>query len=121
MTFLSLTNGFRKLQELIDETSNPSSPFHLSHASTTTDATVYPPPAAESAALGDLQPKKRRLTADGDSETGAITPTTSANDAKQARYPNLFLANTHIATVHEVVKRECEDLADLCVGILFAR
>jgi len=84
----------------------------------TTDATVYPPPAADSVVTGDLQPKKRRLTADGDSETGVITPTAGLNDIKQARYPNLFLANTHIATVHEIVKRECEDLADLCVGIL---
>lgn len=67
--------------------------------------------------MGDLQPKKRRLTADGDSDTGAVTPTAGLNEIKQARYPNLFLANTHIATVHEIVKRECEDLADLCVCI----
>ena len=84
----------------------------------TTDATVYPPPAADSVVTGDYQPKKRRLAADGDSETGVITPTAGLNDVKQARFTNLFLANTHIATVHEIVKRECEDLADLCVGIL---
>jgi proteasome activator subunit 3 (PA28 gamma) len=83
-----------------------------------TDASVYPPPAADSVVTGDLQPKKRRLTADGDSEIGVITPTAGLNDIKQARYPNLFLANAHMATVHEIVKRECEDLADLCVCIL---
>jgi hypothetical protein len=34
---------------------------------------------------------------------------------EHARFPNVFHANRHIASVHEILKKECEQLIELTV------
>lgn len=104
----------RELQQLIDSTANPSSPFHISHASSSTDVTVYPPPS--SALSEEPESKKRRLN-EGSANGASATGHNSANSVQQARFANLVLANKHIDKVHAEVKKECEQLAELCVSI----
>ncbi|GBE77412.1 proteasome activator pa28 REG alpha/beta subunit [Sparassis latifolia] len=94
-------------QQLIDSTSEPSSPFHPSHATNFTDVTIYPPPAME-----EHEQKKRKLNPDanlnGPSSSGP------SNDVRHARYPNLVLANKHTINLHDILKKECEELAESC-------
>ncbi|KAI0361005.1 proteasome activator pa28 REG alpha/beta subunit [Trametes cingulata] len=93
------------LQKLIDSTSQPTSPFHLSHAPHSTDATVYPPPSAST----EPEAKKRKL------ETGgAPNGVSTSSDASHAKHPGKMLSNKHTIALHEHLKRECEELADLC-------
>ncbi|KAI0347943.1 proteasome activator pa28 REG alpha/beta subunit [Trametopsis cervina] len=94
------------LQELIESSSSPSSPFHSSHA-LSTDTTVYPPPANLSAE--EPESKKRKL------DDGAINGghgLAAGNTGSGARYLNATLANKHLATVHGIIKKECEELAE---------
>ncbi|OCH96443.1 proteasome activator pa28, REG alpha/beta subunit [Obba rivulosa] len=97
-----------ELQALIDSANFPSSPFHPSHAANSTDPTVYPPPTHSADSHGP-ETKKRKLDAD-ESTNGVLT---SGNDIRNACYPNLMHANKHIIKVHEIMKRECEQLAEL--------
>jgi proteasome activator subunit 3 (PA28 gamma) len=94
-----------ELTKLIESTSTPESPFHISHASSSTDATVYPAPC--SSVSDEPEAKKRKRNGDG-----STTPTT--NDTQHARYPSLILANKHMSRAHQDVKKECEQLAELC-------
>ncbi|KAF7979381.1 hypothetical protein HWV62_42470 [Athelia sp. TMB] len=77
------------------------SPFHLSRAASSTDATVYPPPTISE----ELTSKKRKLNG------GSVSA--QSNDTHSAMYPNLMLSNQHIVKVHADIKKECEQLADL--------
>ncbi|KAJ3477253.1 hypothetical protein NLI96_g10596 [Meripilus lineatus] len=97
-----------ELQALLDTTSSPTSPFHLSHLAETTDTTVYPPPTASATSGPDA--KKRKLNNE-EAVNGAHPP--ASNDTRNALYPNLMLANPHITKVHNILKKECEQLADL--------
>jgi proteasome activator subunit 3 (PA28 gamma) len=94
-----------ELNKLIETTSTLDSPFHLSHASSFTDATVYPTPS--SAVYDEPEAKKRKRNGDGSIAVGA-------NDIQHARYPSLVLANKHLSKAHQQVKKECEQLAELC-------
>lgn len=94
-----------ELQKLIKSTSSPSSPFHQSHAAGSTDAIVHPPPNASNS-IAEPDKKKRKREA-GENNDHVL------NDTQHARFPNLFHANKHIVSVHEMVKRECEQLIDL--------
>jgi proteasome activator subunit 3 (PA28 gamma) len=94
-----------ELTKLIESTSTPDSPFHISHPSSFTDATVYPTPS--STAYDEPEAKKRKRNGDGNTAPGG-------NDTQQARYPNLVLGNKHISKAHQQVKKECEQLAELC-------
>lgn len=101
-----LTYGFvSELHELINSTSSPSSPFHISNL--TTDSTVYPPPTAAS---DEPESKKRKLT-----EASVNGKTESAHVDVGARYTNQMLSNQHVLKVHSIVKKECEELADSIV------
>ena len=102
----SLTRVASELTKLIESTSTPDSPFHISHPSSFTDATVYPTPS--STAYDEPEAKKRKRNGDGNTAAGG-------NDIQQARYPNLVLGNKHISKAHQQVKKECEQLAELCV------
>lgn len=99
-----------QLQQLIDSTSSTSSPFHLSHASSSTDATVYPTPGSVDSSQEPDAKKRKRAT---DDKGVAVS---NANDTHHARFPNLMLSNKHLVQVHAKVKEECEHLAELCVG-----
>lgn len=99
-----------ELQALIESASSPSSPFHSSHASSSTDPTVYPPPTSEA---DGPDSKKRKLT-DGVAN-GATHNLTTSNVTEGARYVNRVTANKHITQVHEIVKKQCEELADSIV------
>ncbi|KAI0931319.1 hypothetical protein AcW1_001257 [Taiwanofungus camphoratus] len=108
------THSYRELQKLIDASNAPSSPFHSSHAATTTDPTIYPPPGSSSE---EPEGKKRKRTAEGSANGTSSLGLTSGNDLQHARYPNLVLANKHLVKVHADVKKECEHLAELCVSV----
>ncbi|KZT08546.1 proteasome activator pa28, REG alpha/beta subunit [Laetiporus sulphureus 93-53] len=101
-----------ELQELIDSTKSPSSPFHESHGVMSTDATVYPPPDPRSSEGPET--KKRKLEADDFENVSSTSALTHPNDVYFARYPNLILANQHLVKVYDRLKKECEQLADLC-------
>ncbi|KAI0756327.1 proteasome activator pa28 [Daedaleopsis nitida] len=98
------------MQQLIDSTREPSSPFHSSHSPHTTDATVYPTPTPPS----EPESKKRKLDS-GDAVNGASSSNaTASNDAHHAKHPGHMLSNKHNVAIHEQLKQECETLAELC-------
>ncbi|KAL4070759.1 proteasome activator pa28 REG alpha beta subunit, partial [Scleroderma citrinum] len=92
------------LTALIESTNAPESPFHVSHATTLTDARVYP--SSNTTELNG--PLKRRRTEDGHASS------TPANDITNARYPELVYANKHILKLSETTKAECVQLSDSC-------
>jgi proteasome activator subunit 3 (PA28 gamma) len=94
----------RALQELIISTSAPSSPFHSSNLST--DATVYPSPTLS---LDEPESKKRKLD--------ESAPNGSSHADEGARFANQMLANSHIQNVHDILKKECEELAEYIVSL----
>jgi len=94
-----------ELQRLIKSTSSPSSPFHQSHSAGSTDVTVHPPPNASNS-TGETDKKKRKREV-GENNDHVLS------DTQHARFPNLFHGNKHLATVHETLKKECEQLIEL--------
>jgi len=94
-----------ELQKLIKSTSSPSSPFHQSQATGSTDVTVHPPPNS-SHSTGEPDKKKRKREV-GEPNDQVLS------DIQHARFPNLFHANTHLVSVHETVKKESEQLIEL--------
>ncbi|KAI6008370.1 proteasome activator pa28 REG alpha beta subunit [Pisolithus orientalis] len=95
-----------KLTTLIESTKAPDSPFNIAHASTLTDARVYPAPSDYVDSNG---PAKRKRTEDGS------VPSLSNSDIPNARYPDLVHANKHILKLSETTKSECTQLSDCCV------
>ncbi|PIL31421.1 hypothetical protein GSI_06122 [Ganoderma sinense ZZ0214-1] len=93
-----------ELHKLIESSYDPSSPFHLSHASQTTDTIVYPAPSPST----EPESKKRKLDS-GDAVNGIVH-----TETKDAKNPSLMLANKHIMALHEQLKKECQTLAELC-------
>ncbi|TFY75996.1 hypothetical protein EWM64_g8013 [Hericium alpestre] len=93
-----------ELQELIASTSSPSSPFNLSRAKESTDPTVYPPPTVKSEEPDTKKRKLDSVTANG----------TRYVELEHARYPNLLVTNKQLTEAQDIVKRECEKLAELC-------
>ncbi|TCD62849.1 hypothetical protein EIP91_006330 [Steccherinum ochraceum] len=87
---------------MIDLTATPSSIFHLSHASTSTDPSVHPPPST----VEGPDPKKRKLDS---TEINGV-----ASSGSSALYTGRVLHNAHLKQVHETIKKECEQLADHC-------
>ena len=73
--------------------------------------TVHPPPSASNS-TGEADKKKRKR------EVGENNDHVSS-DTQHARFPNLFHGNKHLATVHETLKRECEQLIELTVSSVF--
>jgi len=96
-----------ELQKLIDSMSDATFPFHLSHLDGSTDSTVYPPPPTD-----EPESKKRKLT--GDASTNGILAAGHSSDLRHARYPNVMRANKQTITLHTMLKRECEKLAENC-------
>lgn len=109
-----LTTTPRELQAIIESTSLPASPFHLSHAAESTDTHVYAPP---SAGVTDEPESKKRKLAEGVVNGDANHGVTTNNDLSGARYYNQMVANKHITNVHSIVKKQCEELADAIVGL----
>ena len=85
---------------MIDSAEDPSSPFHDSHATTSTDARVY----LETSENGTPALKKRKRESD------------AANAIENARYPEHVYANEHVQKAQAIVKKECEDLIRLFVS-----
>ncbi|KAG6821388.1 hypothetical protein H0H93_014185 [Arthromyces matolae] len=102
----------RELQQLVQNTLNSDSPFHMSHAESFTDATVYPAPG-EIPSNGSA-PKKRKR--EGEASTNdAILP---HNDTQHAKIPCLMVCNQHLSQkVHVVVKRECAEMAGMILAL----
>ncbi|KAG6832535.1 hypothetical protein H0H92_000164 [Tricholoma furcatifolium] len=95
----------RELHKLVQSTSTTESPFHITHAETFTDATVYPPPS-EPLTNGTAL-KKRKISSD--TSTSDVPP---RSDLQYAKIPSLMVANKHMSQdVHDVVKRECVEMA----------
>lgn len=103
----------RELQETIQTTSDPTSPFHIAHTASSTDTSVYPPPAPTSHEFSKeiIAKKRKRLNEEG-GYAGA------SNDLTDARSPQLVHSNSHIPNVHELIKRQCEELVTLTVWLL---
>ncbi|KAL4269278.1 PA28 family protein [Pleurotus pulmonarius] len=104
IVFNVFPNKIIELHQIIQTYSNVDSPFNMSHAKKT-DTTVYPPPSHLDAE--DSHTKKRRRTADGSPENGDMHHT------PHPKYPDLVHSNEHISLLHETVKKECDQLADL--------
>lgn len=79
---------------------------------------MYPPPP-EPTRLEETQPKKRKRAANGSADATDDASIVLSTDIHGARYPQLFHANTHTTKLHELLKRECESLADGVVRRLF--
>ncbi|KAI0778746.1 proteasome activator pa28 REG alpha/beta subunit [Trametes elegans] len=105
IVFESFPRKILDLQKLIESAAQTSSPFHLSNAPRITDATVYPPPSGAS----EPETKKRKLDS-GETANGITT----ANDANHAKHPGKMLSNQHTVALHEQLKAECEQMAELC-------
>ncbi len=87
---------------MIQSFDSPSSPFHPSHASTSTDGTVYPPPDGHPS---EEPPSKKRRLADP----------IDSNAAQNGRFTSVVVANKHISGLHAIVKRESEQLSSTVV------
>ncbi|KAL0951476.1 hypothetical protein HGRIS_008164 [Hohenbuehelia grisea] len=73
------------------------------------DLKVYPPPSSYKEEE-DAQSKKRKRTANG----SAVTVDETYEDVlKHVKYPSVVHANQNLVTVHKIVKRECEQCAEL--------
>ncbi|KIK07511.1 hypothetical protein K443DRAFT_673421 [Laccaria amethystina LaAM-08-1] len=92
---------------MIQTTSNPNSPFHIPSS---TDTTIYPPPTpiSDDVTYEANVKKRKRLSEGGGSEHARVL-----NDSTGARSPQLVHSNSHILNVHEIIKRQCEDLVTL--------
>jgi proteasome activator subunit 3 (PA28 gamma) len=97
---------------MIQTTSNPNSPFHIPSS---TDTTIYPPPTpiSDDVTYEANVKKRKRLSEGGGSEHARVL-----NDSTGARSPQLVHSNSHILNVHEIIKRQCEDLVTLTVRFL---
>ena len=73
--------------------------------------TVHPPPNASNP-TGETDKKKRKREV-GENNNHVLS------DIQHAQFPNLFHANKHLVTVHETLKKECEQLVDLTVSSVF--
>ncbi|KAG7452410.1 proteasome activator pa28, REG alpha/beta subunit [Guyanagaster necrorhizus] len=100
IVFQTFPSKSRELQEMIQSFDSSSSPFHSSHASTTTDAMVYPPPDGQ---FSEDPPTKKRRMAHAIDSDGMVL--------QNARFTNSVVANRHISGLHAIVKQECEQLS----------
>ncbi|KAJ7492393.1 proteasome activator pa28 REG alpha/beta subunit [Mycena latifolia] len=108
VVFKTFPTKILELQELIQSTTVPGSPYHRDQTATTTDTTVYPPPTPLHANGDQSQLKKRKMNDGNLAASGDL-----ANDTQHARFPSLVLGNKHMITLHATLKRECEELAAL--------
>jgi proteasome activator subunit 3 (PA28 gamma) len=102
-----LNTFFSELQKLIASVNDPESPFNPSR-SAETDPTVYPPPTS-------VEPPSKKRKLSGDDADSSDTSNSTSNDAQNARYPNLVVSNKRIKSMHEVIKKQCEELASSVV------
>jgi len=77
--------------------------------------TIYPPPAPISDVTYEASFKKRKRLSEG---VGSDEHARTSNDLTGARFPQLVHSNSHIPNVHEIIKRQCEDLVTLTVRFL---
>ena len=101
MAFATQLTTYRELNEAVLAASSVNSPFHPSQP-TGTDATVRPPSGEDGVA------KKRKRE-----EDGAVPVPTGT-----VYYPQSVAANQRLLGLHDVIKRECEQLGTLVVGTL---
>ncbi|KAH7885980.1 proteasome activator pa28 REG alpha beta subunit [Phlebopus sp. FC_14] len=95
-----------ELTATVESADAEDSPFHISHAPPSTDAKVYPLTVTATESNGP--PSKRKRAEDGSASLSL------ANDATNARYPELVHANKHLLTLQETIKKECAQLSDCC-------
>jgi hypothetical protein len=108
----------RELHRFTQNTLNPDSSFHVSHTQSEdfTDATVYPSPS-DPPSGPQLKKRKRDLNGADPTSTSLSIPS-ATNDSQFARLPSHMLANKHMSQhVHQIVKRECEQLVTMVVRI----
>ncbi|KAG2154626.1 proteasome activator pa28 REG alpha beta subunit [Suillus clintonianus] len=82
------------------------SPYQISRADASTDATIHPPPS--SAEINGPSSNKRKRNEDGSASLAHM------NETVNARYPELVHANKLISKLHETIKLECAQLSDSC-------
>jgi proteasome activator subunit 3 (PA28 gamma) len=100
---------YSELTSLIESTNADDSPYQISQAAASTDATIYPPPS--SAEKNGPSSNKRKRNEDGSAAPAHL------NETVNARYPELVHTNKIILKLHETVKSECAQLSDSCVCI----
>ncbi|KAF7798536.1 hypothetical protein EIP86_009757 [Pleurotus ostreatoroseus] len=98
------------LQELIISMSTPTSVFNMSHATSHTDTTIYPPPA-DFVSPEEPETKKRKLSDNGVNGAASVAHT-AGNVLGNARFTNSMHANKHLAQVYAALKKECEELVE---------
>ncbi|KAK7059187.1 hypothetical protein VNI00_001814 [Paramarasmius palmivorus] len=95
-----------ELNKVIASMDDPKSPFHPSQTSVPADTRVYPPPNQSDE---DEPPTKKRKSSEPSSSGGA----TAQNDTQCARYASLVKSHPYAKSLHEMVKKECEEIASL--------
>ena len=104
------------LQELIVSMSTPTSVFNMSHATSHTDTTIYPPPA-DFVSPEEPETKKRKLSDNGVNGAASVAHT-AGNVLGNARFTNSMHANKHLAQVYAALKKECEELVESIVCLV---
>lgn len=67
--------------------------------------------------LDEPAQKKRKLSGAGDSDEETSRPHASTtNDVQYARLSSQVRANQHIVKLHEIVKKECDQIISLIVS-----
>ncbi|KAJ8496126.1 hypothetical protein ONZ45_g1369 [Pleurotus djamor] len=96
-----------ELQKTIQSFSNADSPFNFDNAPKT-DTTVYPAPSPDTPQeTEELHAKKRKRTEDGFLEEG------SSRHLHHPKYVEVVQAYRHMTPLHDVIRQECEELAEL--------
>jgi len=102
-----------ELQAWVEETNDVASDLHISQASSSTDTTIYPAPAV--VVNDERSPKKRkRTTSATDAHSNGGEARADANPSNYVVYSQLIHANAHVRKVHLELKKEFEELIDLC-------
>ncbi|KAG9119358.1 hypothetical protein FRC07_005656 [Ceratobasidium sp. 392] len=103
--FVSVSYPATQLNQQIEKASNSESPYHLSNAEASSDATVYPPPSTSE------PPTKKRRHENGD----ASTPSAPIENGEGGpRFLNRIVANQTLRSLHDELKKEYMELVDLC-------
>ena len=105
---LKLIGCVREIHQMIQTTS-----FDIPSS---TDTTIYPPPAPISNdVIYEENFKKRKRSSEGG---GSDEHARVSNDSTGARFLQLVHSNSHIPNLHKIIKRQCEDLVSLTVRFL---
>ncbi|QRV83188.1 proteasome activator pa28 beta subunit [Ceratobasidium sp. AG-Ba] len=105
IVFKTFPQKYRQLSEQIEKAASSDSPYHISNAEESTDATVYPPPASSE------PPTKKRRHENGDA---SVSSQPIEQGEGGPRFLNRVVANHKLRSLHDGLKKEYMELVDLC-------